>query len=329
MASYAQARAFLDYYAPRLIEDYPRVVAVSIGRKEIAGERTGQGWCLRIHVARKTKRRSSRSVPRTLPAPPGRKTLGTIETDVIETGETRLDVAVQPGESVRAGERGTVGCALQDPHQQQYLLTAGHVIGRSLVVDATRNGWLDLGAPIPAHVRGATNPVGISVKCSQPDPFVDLGLILMTAAETQASGQIRGARDVNKDRLKASETIRVVRNEGAMLTAYHQGADRDGKVSFPYPDPTGRGTVHPVFDNILFYPRTGVNERTGRPVKLKGGDSGSAVVDANHRLLGIHIGSSYSDEPGAFLLGYAVPVADIRKWAPDLCLMTAEGGQDL
>lgn len=322
MATLKNARALLRHYRGKLLR-FPNVVGVSIGRKETGGTVIEGSWVLRIHVSQKTKSRTKTSVPATLPAPKGREHLGSIETDVIETGPTELHGPIRSGSPLVVGESGTIGCVLRDDRNRHFLLTAGHVIGRSLVVDRTRNGELALGA-FPDAVVDGLGVVGIPVRCSRKSSYLDLGLVLLLGEAAPDSLQVpTGTRDARSigERLKSGERVQIIRRGGTFRTSFHAGADVDGCVTFDYPLADGSGTISMTFTDVVFYPRESPDGT------LSGGDSGSAVLDGNGRLIGIHIGASTGAPTGgdAMLLGYAIPVAEIRKWAGKMQLVCAQG----
>ncbi len=323
MASRRHAAALLKHYGKKLLS-YPNVVAVAIGRKSSNGEIDERGWCLRVHVTRKTKRRSARSVPRELTAPRGRPHLGSIELDVVQTGGTELHAEVRPGLGLYVSETGVIACLLQDEHGQRYVLTAGHVVGRSLVVDRARNGGLPFGdqpeAYLVAPFTGERAFIGPCVKCSAREP-IDLGLVLVTARESDSIPQIAGVRDVGEgaEPLRAGEPVRVLRASGRFETSFHPGGDADGSVGFGYPRPGG-GIETVVYHNMVFYPRS------GRGGELSRGDSGSPVIDGENRLIGVHIGASTEQAEGdTLLVGYAIGCRAIARWVRGMFLLTPAG----
>ncbi|NLG43542.1 MAG: trypsin-like peptidase domain-containing protein [Phycisphaerae bacterium] len=320
MASRRNATALLQHYGPRLLR-FPNVVAVAIGKKQTKGRTRKTGWCIRVHVTTKTSRPKKR-VPPVLGPPRGRAHLGSIETDVIETGSAILHGQVRPGFPVRIKVRGVVGCLLRDHLQQDYILTAGHVVDYRLVVDERRNGNLKFGAQPHAYVTtpdGVESLAGPCVRCSGRPPL-DLALVLLTVGRAVPIARISGVRDLRQSPLRPGESIRVLRARGAFTTWFHEGADADGMVTFEYPRPTGTGTIAVTYREIVFYPRSGDGGTLTR------GDSGSAVVDCDNRLLGIHIGAS-TRKQGAdtHLLGYALPTHVAARWASGFSVLTPAG----
>ena len=87
MATHAQAKRMLRLYSRKLLA-YKNVVAVGLGRKN--GDGTRKDWCIRVHVTKKTKRRTKSSVPSVLKPPRDSKWLVPIATDVKPVGFLRL-----------------------------------------------------------------------------------------------------------------------------------------------------------------------------------------------------------------------------------------------
>lgn len=329
MASRAHAKAVLRHHLKRLLA-LPNVVAAAIGRKITKGRVAKDDWCIRVHVTRKTLRPSKRSVPRFLSAPPTTsRNMGPVETDVVQTGMPQLhagdgnSVTVGSRQKIRVLKTGTVGCLLESSVGRRFALTAGHVLSPALVVDGLRNGSLDSGVLPDAELPDLSIQIGTCARCSRPTNYVDLGLIrLWDEFEVRPEPWISGFRVVDNAsrRLVPGEQIRVLRLGRMIRTKFHAGADSDGVVCFQYP--LADGSMYSLLVNdIVFY------HRSGGGAELESGDSGSAVIDSEGKLIGIHIGAS-DGGPGdgdGMPLGYAVGGSSIRDWARNYSLRTTSG----
>jgi len=314
MATYGQAKAILRIWAPRLLK-YPNVVAVALGRKD-----GHSGWAIRVHVTRRTQKRTRRSVPRFLKPPRSRKWLVPVPTDVEQTGEFRLHQQQQfilhsgTGLEVQA-EQGTCTAILTADGPTFYALTCGHVVSNNLTgMHNLPGGWLT-GKGIQCSELNAPETlrqyIGSCVRCSSREAPIDLALIqLQAASRPQPSPYVTAIRDLSADRLRDNEPLRVLRrrtHKGVFDTVVPPTGDH--YCTMPCTYPTDQGDVTVTYSGLICYCSASPNDA------LADGDSGSAVVDAQNRLVGIHIGSAINQQ-SQIGYGYAVSSNQLVAWAP-------------
>jgi hypothetical protein len=316
MAGFAQARAMLNLFAKDLLS-HPNVVAVGVGRKN--GDPSRRDWCIRVHVRYKTKRRTSSSVDPVLRPPAGKRWLSTVPTDVVQTGRIFPHnglFPLQAGNGLQISERGTCA-ALIKQGGTTYALTAGHVVSNDLTgFHNEPYGWIPAVDVFSGYEMSVdeqqTQVIGQCVRCSSDASPVDLALIqLDPAVPLKRSSDVTGIRDSVAEPLQPGERIQIVRRfmRGPLFVTYHPGADQNITTTITYR--TNRGPQAVQYDGLLCYPGDGEGG------SIQPGDSGAAVVDAQSRLIGIHIAGT---EDPANNFGYGVSSSQLRSWAPGLTL---------
>jgi hypothetical protein len=317
MATYAEAKAMLRIHAKRLL-GYENVVAVALGRKN--GDRSRRDWCIRVHVSAKSPRRTKSSVPARLLPPRRLKWLRPVPTDVEQVGKLELHQGVGAGTGLDMDEKGTCAVVLKDGNLY-YALTCGHVASNDLTGRHDLSyGYLDSDQLIDCCLlndqgRDVRGTVGQCVRCSSKQAPIDLALVQLDSAacEPQSSPAITGIRSLSRRALEADEPITVLRRAdhgGPYTTSIPGELDHYVTASFDYDTTQGKQSV--IYDGLICYPA-----RNGADT-LAAGDSGSAVVDAQGRLIGIHMGaSSDADNP----LGYGISSDQLTGWAPTLTLV--------
>jgi hypothetical protein len=314
MATHAQARAMLRRYARKLLA-YKNVVAVGLGRKN--GDTSRQDWCIRVHVTKRTKRRTRSSVPRVLPPPRGSRWLVPVATDVKEVGEVKLHLLDVQASShfAMSGEYGT--CTGVFKIQGSYYgLTCGHVASMELTgLHNLPNGYLPGSSLIPCNLTNATATtmfglVGHCVRCSSDEQPIDLALVLLDTTEGNPEGHPRltGFRSVFDHPLQVGETLTVLRYAGPLEVVVT--GDDDHYVSFLFDYNTSQGTKSVTYDGLICYPAGNGNQVLGK------GDSGSCVVDSQNQLVGIHMA-------GSDTTGYAITSDQLLNWARQLTIVQA------
>jgi hypothetical protein len=153
----ARARHAVARYARLLMQDR-NVTAVSVSRKEVGGQSTGE-VCVRIYVARKLRRDELRPVdllPQVLDVGGG----ATIVTDIVEGGpfyEEQTTGRIRParpgasiGATIRSGTFGTI--VVDNSTGQSLILSNNHVLAN--------NNTYPIGGPIlqPGPRRGGRDP---------------------------------------------------------------------------------------------------------------------------------------------------------------------------
>jgi len=323
VATYAQAKVMLRIFAPKLLK-YPNVVGVGLGRKN--GE-PRRDWCIRVHVTRKSRRRSSASVPSVLRPPRSRKWLSPILTDVEQTGKLQLHqplFELSSGTGLEMDTRGTAGGILTLDNNLFYVLTSGHVASPDLTAaHDLPDGNLDAGQYITCSQLSlnydATQIVGQCVRCSSKKFPVDLALVQIDGSIVpRGSPFVESFRDLSSSRFRVNEQLRVIRSQaqgGVFTTNVPAALDHlfTGRVEYP----TRNGVKVVVYSDLICYP-----SRAGSD-SLAAGDSGSAVIDSDARLVGIHIGATEPDDnhPATRHLAYAVSSNQVRAWIQGLSLL--------
>ena len=319
MATYSQAKAMLRLYSKKLL-GYKNVVAVGLGRKN--GDRHRRDWCIRVHVSSKTKRRTRGSVPDHLLPPRGSKWLATVPTDVECVGKIELhqsQIPVQAGTGLDMDEYGTCTVVLKYG-ALFYALTCGHVASNELTgMHNLSYGYLNSSQQLDCSLLNSNGlavfgVVGKCVRCSSEQSPIDLALVQLdtSACAPQSSPFVRGIRNLNRNPLQPNEQITIVRRAdmgGLYRTTIPPELDHYITTSFDYS--TLQGIQSVTYDGLICYPaKSGLSA-------LQGGDSGSAVIDAQGQLVGVHMGASTdADNP----LGYGVSSNQLMSWAPTLTL---------
>jgi hypothetical protein len=121
-----------------------------------------------------------------------------------------------------------------------------------------------------------------------------------------------GIRSLNSNPVQPGEQLRVLRRSdlgNVFHTSMTPALDHYVTTSFDYA--TSTGPVSVTYNGLLCYPSVNGAD------SLAKGDSGSAVVDAQGMLLGIHMGASLDP---ANLVGYAITSDAFSTWAPNMNL---------
>jgi len=299
---------------------YKNVVAVGLGRKN--GDRSRRDWCVRVHVHIKTRNRTKVSVPKMLLPPRGSKWLVSVPTDVEQVGKICLHQSsdpVQSGTGLDMDEKGTTTAILKYGNLF-YALTCGHVASNDLT--GTRNlscGYLGSGQQINCALLNAVGlpvfgTVGKCVRCSSMQSPIDLALVQLdtTVCAPQSCPNLTGIRSLNSNPLQPDEQITIVRRAdmgGLFKTIIPPELDHYITTSFDYPTQQGNKSV--TYAGLICYPAQNGSS------SLQDGDSGSAVVDSQGQLIGVHMGASTdTNNP----LGYGVSSDQLMSWAPTLTL---------
>jgi hypothetical protein len=300
---------------------YKNVVAVGLGRKN--GDRSRRDWCIRVHVSAKTKRRTKTSVPKMLFPPHGSKWLAPVPTDVEQVGIIKLHralPAVQSGTGLNMEEYGTCAAILKN-NGLRYALTCGHVASNDLSgLHNLSYGYLDSSQLIDCSLldsggQEVPGVVGQCFRCSSKQSPIDLALVQLdpNACAPQRNPNVSGIRSLKSNPLQPDEQITIIRRVdrgGLYKTGLPQALDHYVSTSFDYP--TSMGTQSVMYDGLICYPATSEDGALGP------GDSGSAVVDAQGLLLGVHMGAS-NDANRPF--AYGVSSDQLMSWAPTLTLV--------
>lgn len=313
MANRAQAKAMLRLYSHKLLK-YKNVVGVGLGRKN--GDSSRRDWCIRVHVTKKTKRRTKASVPCVLKPPHGSRWLVPIETDVKEVGEIKLhslDVQASSHLSM-SNEYGTCS-GIFSIEGNYYAVTCGHVASMELTgLHNLPNGNLPSSSYIPCNLTNgdATSMFGVvgqCVRCSSDAQPVDLALVLLNGqSNPEGNSRLTGFRDLLDNPLQVGETLTVLRYAGQFNIV--MTADDDHYVSTSFDYPTSQGTQTITYDGLICYPASNGTDT------LIEGDSGSCVVDNQNRLVGIHMG-------GSSTVAYAVSCNQLLNWTKKLVIIEA------
>ncbi len=316
MATFAQAKALLRLHEKELLR-HKNVVAVGLGHKN--GE-AREDWCIRVHVTKKTGRRTKDSVPRMLHPKRSSKWLPPVETDVKEVGPIRLHAPnLEAGDILALDDRGTCAAIFRDSGGV-YALTCGHVASYDMTAAHNlHDGYLPDTTHLPCRIMadfnggnvGAQPVVGECVRCSSRETPIDLALILLDTGlcTPQSSRSITGIRHLLQNPLDVGETLTVLRaspHHGAYTVPITHDTDHYCSPTFDYPTSTGIRRV--TYAGLLCYDASIGNQ------SLAGGDSGAAVIDGTGQLVGIHMGA-------ADTTAYGVPSDQLLGWAQTLTLV--------
>jgi hypothetical protein len=197
-------------------------------------------------------------------------------------------------------------------------LTCGHVASSELTgLHNLSYGYLNSSQLIDCsllNIRGKKVPgvVGQCVRCSSQQSPIDLALVQLdpNSCAPQKNPNVSGIRSLNSNPLQPNEQLTIIRSVGSYTTALPQALDHYVSTSFDYP--VNGGTQSVTYDGLICYPATSGGDA------LAPGDSGSAVVDANGQLVGVHMGATTDPNNS---IGYGVSSDQLTSWGPNLTLL--------
>ena len=266
----AAPSAALRRHRSRLLQ-YAGVVGVGLGPRTRRGYEHADERCVVVYVRRKRsklelRRRGERALPHYI-ATAAKKRIGV---DVIEFG--RLIRHAQGGDDLGPGtisERGTLGVVAIDlATNHPVALTAMHVVGgpsitspdQSRVVDSPSDAYEDH-RRLGTVLRGSTDGIDAAVVTIEPPNAATRSI--------RGLGAVAGWRPV----VDPADTGIAVAMTGAV-------------------------TGHPVFGRIvrphLALPELGLDDAMLVDIDTANGDSGSALIDHDHLVLGLLVGYSSS-----------------------------------
>lgn len=312
------ATALVRRRSAQWLREYRNLTAVGVGYrlKRSVGAQAApvlrDEVCICFYVVRKwkTSRQHPQKLPETVVARPrvrGRRVEVHVPTDVStvaaggpQVSITNLTDGIRVGTPQSGFSHGCTSALVRDSQGQRYLLTCGHVVSQSLskppagTVCQTAAG-MPVGAGFdvaPAIGNRAMDAALVRVDSNSLQKVAQWGYGIQNRASEHLLSQLRLSSPL---RVLARRLPPPSEADQRVLTSYRPARFRSRlltPVSFDYRKFNGR---HYVFSDVIEYV---ADTRTG--------DSGSAVVDANGTLIGMHF---YGDGN----LGYAIAATSLFR----------------
>jgi hypothetical protein len=246
----------------------PGVVGVGLGHRRRDGALVSEKPCIVVYVSRKVSletlaRRRMPKIPRAVRSRDGPM----VPTDVVAFGSLRRHVLAGTGLGpAKHNEMGTIGSFAVDLNTgEPVALTAMHVTG----VDECPPGP-QIGIVCPSRIEGNAHPFGVLLAGTMTGvDAAKLGLLSPSSASMaiRQIGVIRGWRPLSEPGDRGT----AVRMFGAR---------------------TGHEVVGQIVEPSVSLPKFGLDAAILVDIESTNGDSGAAIVDNQHLVLGLLVGAS-------------------------------------